>query len=208
MKYRIVIIGVLLSQLSCINQTKKQEAQSNDIQKPPALDTSISDSITNIESTNAESVVVYKKYPSEIEYYKDVYSQEKLIPADDILMLSITDSLFTENSENELFYFVVFTKSMIGSDGFYSEALGLSCFNFITTQPNKFANYFLTEPKLTEGDLNNWADYIFGEIQISRENEEMKSIKELEIQLIPHTTENKNLLERLITKIKNAHSKK
>jgi len=66
------------------------------------------------------------------DYFKEVYLQEKLISADEIKMLSITDSLFTNNSETDLFYFIVFTKSMNGSDGFYSEALGLTTFDFIT----------------------------------------------------------------------------
>ncbi|MBL4753935.1 MAG: hypothetical protein JKY52_10135 [Flavobacteriales bacterium] len=211
MKYRLVIIGVLILQLSCINQTDKKKPESKDSQTHSALTTSKSDSITNIESTNMEPQVGYKKYPSEFEYYKDVYSQEKLMPADDILMLSITDSLFTKNPENELFYFVVFTKSMIGSDGFYSEALGLSCYNFITTKSTKFATHFSSEPKLTEDDLNNWADYIFGEIQISRENEELEAIMELEAQLIDDIKaskiEYKELIERLIAKIKTSHNR-
>ena len=32
--------------------------------------------------------------------------------------------------------------------------------------------------------MDNWAQYVYGEIQISRENEEKKAVKELEIQLL------------------------
>ncbi len=122
-------------------------------------------------------------------YYKEIYYQEKLIPADDTMMLLITDSLFTTNPETDLFYFIVFTKSMNGSDGFYSEALGLSSFDFVSKKTEWFADYFNIAPKLTGKDMDNWASYIFGEIQISRENQEEKAITELENQLLNNIKE-------------------
>ncbi|WP_375561065.1 hypothetical protein ACE193_00500 [Bernardetia sp. OM2101] len=142
-------------------------------------------------------------------YYKEVYQTEKLISADDNKMLFITDSLFTNNTETDLFYFIVFTKSMNGSDGFYSEALGLSAFNFITKKTEWFVDYFNITPKLTDKD--NWADYIYGEIQISRENEEGKAVNELENKMLENIKgarkEYKPVIEKLIEKIKKAHNK-
>jgi hypothetical protein len=144
-------------------------------------------------------------------YYKDTYLQEKLISADDNKMLSITDSLFTSNKETELFYFIVFTKSMNGSDGFYSEALGLSAFEFITKKTEWFADYFNIAPKLTDKDMDNWAGYIYGEIQISREGQELKAINELETLTINNIKESRKeyraVIEKLIEKIKKAHNK-
>ena len=145
------------------------------------------------------------------DYFKEVYLQEKLISADEIKMLSITDSLFTNNSETDLFYFIVFTKSMNGSDGFYSEALGLTTFDFITKKTEWFANYFNIAPKLTDTDMDNWANFIYGEIQISREGEEFKAIKELETLCISNIKEArkeyKPIIEILIKKIKIIHNK-
>jgi len=144
------------------------------------------------------------------EYYKSVYRQEKLISANDNKMLSITDSLFTTDKETDLFYFIVFTKSMNGSDGFYSEALGLSAFEFITKKTEWFADYFNIAPKLNDKDMDNWAGCIYGEIQISREGEELKAIKELETLTINNIKESRKeyrpVIEKLIEKIKKAHN--
>jgi len=145
------------------------------------------------------------------KYYKEVYYQEKLISADDNLMLSITDSLFSTNQETDLFYFIVFTKSMNGSGGFYSEALGLSSFDFVSKKTEWFTDYFNIAPKLTDKDMDNWASSIYGEIQISRENEEEKAIIELENQLLDNIKEARKeyrpVIEKLIEKIKKAHNR-
>jgi len=118
------------------------------------------------------------------DYYKEIYRQEKIISADDNKMLSITENLFTKDSDKDLFFFIVFTKSMNGSDGFYSESVGLSAFEFLTKKTEWFADYFNNAPKLNDQDMDNWAKYIVGEIQISRENEEKKAVNELESLLL------------------------
>lgn len=145
------------------------------------------------------------------KYFKDIYYQEKLISANDNKMLSITDSIFTADKETDLFYFIVFTKSMNGSDGFYSEALGLSTFEFITKKTEWFANYFNIAPKLTDKDMDNWVRYIYGEIQISRKGEELNAINELETLTINNIKESrkeyKPVIEKLIKKIRKAHNK-
>lgn len=143
-------------------------------------------------------------------YFKDIYQQEKLISADDNKMLSITDSLFTTDEKTDLFYFIVFTKSMNGSDGFYSEALGLSAFNFVSKRTERFADCFNIAPKLTDMDMDNWANYVYGEIQISREGEELKAIKELELIVLENIKEARKeyrpVIEKFIEKIKKAHN--
>lgn len=140
------------------------------------------------------------------DYYKEIYRQEKLISTDDNKMLSITEQLFTDNPEKELFYFIVFTKSMNGSDGFYSEAVGLSSFKFVTTKTEKFADYFNIAPKLTDQDMEHWAQYVYGEIQISSENEEEQAVMELERKLLENIKEARKeyrvIIEKFIEKIK------
>lgn len=145
-------------------------------------------------------------------YYNNVYSQGKLIPASDDVMLSITDSLLTHDPDRKLFYFIVFTKSMNGADGFYAEAVGLSAFNFVTTRPEWFADYFNISPRLTDKDMDNWAKCIYGEIQISEEGHEQEAVKDLENVLLHDTRElrgeYKSVIEKLIEKIKStAHNK-
>lgn len=102
------------------------------------------------------------------------------MPAEDDKMLSITDSLFTLNPKTAKFFFYVFTYSMNEADGFYAEALGLSALDFIKERPEKFETYFRRSDKFSKKELYNWAECIYGEIQISRENEEQEAITELE----------------------------
>jgi len=144
------------------------------------------------------------------DYYKDIYRQEKLISADDNKMLSIADSLFTSNPKTDLFYFIVFTKSMNGSDGFYSEAVGLSAFNFLNQKTEQFADYFNIAPKLNEKDMINWASFIYGEIQISREGEELKAINDIETRCLENIKEArkeyKAVIEEFFERIKTLHN--
>lgn len=139
-------------------------------------------------------------------YYKEIYRQEKLIKADDNKMLSVTENLFTSDTDKDLFYFIVFTKSMNGSDGYYSEAIGLSAFEFVTEKTEQFADYFNIAPKLNNQDMDNWAQYVYGEIHISRENEEKKAVNELESLLLENIKgarkEFEVVIKRFIEKIK------
>jgi hypothetical protein len=207
------IFGLTFLFLSCGQQTENKETRTTESKL-------VNDSIP--EKTKTETTTKNPKeetaspYRQEInkaladttidDYYKEIYRQEKLISADDNKMLSITENLFTDDPDKDLFYFIVFTKSMNGSDGFYSEALGLSSFEFVTTKTEKFADYFNIAPKLTDQDMDNWAQYVYGEIQISRENHEEKAVKELETQLFENIKgdrkEYRVIIERFIEKIK------
>jgi hypothetical protein len=161
---------------------------------------------------DTSSTTQIKPNPLTIDnYFKETYQRGKLVKADDKLMESIQDSLFSGRCIQP-FYFVVFTKSMNGADGFISEGIGDSAFRFITTRTDDFANYFNRFPELNEQDLGNWAQYIFGEIQITREHEELKGLRELENLLSKNeeksTKENQTMISRLIKRIRNtAHEK-
>ena len=205
----IFIFGLTFLLFSCGQHTHKNENQS----RKTAFDTIIdSTNFTTIDQTDQNSspyqieLVKALNDPTIDNYYKEIYRKEKLISAADNKMLSITDSLFTNNPDRDLFFFVVFTKSMNGSDGFYAEALGYSAFEFVTKKTLQFAEYFNSTPKLTDQDMNNWAKYVYGEIQISRENQELKAVKELERQLLENIKgarkENKVVIDRFIKKIK------
>ena len=143
----------------------------------------------SIADTNATGQIIspYQKElnnaladPAIDNYYKEICRQEKLSSWNDDKLLSITDSLFTSDPDKDLFYFIVFTKSMNGADGYYSEALGFAAYRFITQKTECFADYFNIAPKLSDLDMDNWVIYICGEIEISREGEELKAVKELE----------------------------
>ncbi|UKJ05806.1 hypothetical protein [Solitalea lacus] len=198
-----LLLGLTLL-LSCEQQTNKSEtvltktkSEKNLIAETANLDSTISPYQQEVNKALAD--------PTIDNYYKEIYRQEKLIIRDDNKMLSITKNLFTKDNNKDLFYFIVFTKSMNGSDGFYSEAVGLSAFEFVTNYTEQFADYFNVAPKLTDHDMDNWANYIYGEIQISREKQENQAIKELENQLLENVKlsrpEYKVVIERFIKKI-------
>ena len=210
----LLIYGLTFLLLSCGQQTDKKENESQSESKLKTDSVKVNnqqDTTTKIK--NQETVSPYQQELNKAladttvdDYFKSIYRQEKLISADDNKMLSITDSLFTDNPDKDLFYFIVFTKSMNDSDGFYSEAVGLSSFKFVTTETEKFADYFNIAPKLTDQDMENWVQYVYGEIQISRENEEKQAVKELETQLLDNIKEARKedrvIIEQFIEKIK------
>lgn len=208
-----LIFGLTFLILSCGQQTdqKKKSDAGTKFETDSVTEKNEQDTMTIIQ--NAGTVSPYQQELSKTladttidDYYKEIYRQEKLISADDNKMLSITERLFTADSDKDLFYFIVFTKSMNGSDGFYSEAVGLSSFEFVTTKTEMFADYFHNAPKLTEQDMENWVQYVYGEIQMSRENEEEQAIKELEILLLDNIKEARKeyqvIIEKFIKKIK------
>ncbi len=124
------------------------------------------------------------KNPSVPNYYKKVLREGRLIKAEDSLMLSITELLFTPEQDEDLFYFLVFTKSLNGADGFYSEALGLAAMDFLRENTMTFASYFDIAPDLTATDMKNWSSCIYGELQISEEGNEEQAIFDLEKDLV------------------------
>jgi hypothetical protein len=141
-------------------------------------------------------------------YFKEILKKGCLVNhPDDNVMLSITDSLFTLDAERQLFYFIVFTKSMYKSDGFYSEALGLSALRFVRENTDRFADYFNIIPLLSDKDFNNWIDVVWGEIMISEENQECKAIDDLEIQLNENIKGNRKgyklIIDKFIDGLKN-----
>lgn len=118
------------------------------------------------------------------QYYKNVYRQGKIITGNDQLMLSITERIFTAEPNQAYFYFLVFTKSMNGADGFYSEALGLAAMDFLRENTGAFASYFDGAPELTALDMKSWAHCVYGEMQISEEGNEEQAIYDLEKELM------------------------
>ena len=222
----ILLLGLVL--FSCGNQqsekSKVESSSSNTIKTLSVNSFYIDEEEVNSDEWKVfitDSTMSHSPFQIELDnalnnesidnYYKEIYQKERLISADDVKMLSITDSLFTADTETDLFYFIVFTKSMNDSEGFYSEALGLSAFNFLAKKTEWFADYFNIAPKLTDKDMDNWAYCVFGEIQISRKGEELKAIEELELVTLNNIREARKeyrpVIEKIIEKIK-AHNKK
>jgi hypothetical protein len=198
----IFFLGLSFLILSCVQQTGKNETQLIE-------SINVKDNIVEIAKTytltKESSISPYQQElnkaltdPTIDNYYKEIYRQEKLIVADDDKMLSITEMLFTNDKDKDLFFFIVFTKSINGSDSFYAEAAGLSAYEFVTKKTEWFADYFNIALKLNVQDMDNWAKIVYSEIQISRENEEKKAVKELENQLLENISVARKEYEHVI----------
>jgi hypothetical protein len=138
-------------------------------------------------------------------YFQEIYNAKKLIWAEDDLMLTIIDSLYSKDSNNCCYYFEVFTMSMNGSDGFYSESVGYNAYKFLNSYLEQFANCFSNSSKLGDLEMKNWAYYVYAEIQISNENEEQKALLEfidqIEIAKIEIGSEFEPVLSQLISNL-------
>ncbi|MBC7425297.1 MAG: hypothetical protein H7321_02075 [Bacteroidia bacterium] len=138
-------------------------------------------------------------------YYKEIYRQGKLTTIDYKNLLSLPKKLFKKDTANDLFFFIVFTKSLSSSDEFYSEGAGLTALKFVTENTEKFAVNFNNAPYLNDQDLNNWAKCIYSEIQISNEKFETRAVRNLENRLLKNIKgskkENIDIVTKLIEKI-------
>jgi hypothetical protein len=115
-----------------------------------------------------------------LAYFYNVIQSQKIIKSSDSQMLSVTDSLFRDDKRKQSFYFLVFTKSMRESDGFYSEALSSKSFEYVTSRTDEFVRNICLNQDLDEIDLANWAEYVFSEIRISYEGQESEEINKIE----------------------------
>lgn len=144
-------------------------------------------------------------------YFKEVFLRDTLVKADDDLMLSIIDSLYTTNDHYAFFYFTVFTKSMKGADGFYSEGVGLDAMRYIKIYADRFALYFNKSNQFTKHDLNNWGLSLYCELSIVHGENQEQGIKELEHYLKTSiqawNKEDKKVIEELIASVYFYYSK-
>tara|TARA_B100001173_G_C15774606_1_gene456610 strand:- start:45 stop:704 length:660 start_codon:yes stop_codon:yes gene_type:complete len=124
--------------------------------------------------TNKELINLSLKDTNISSYLKEIYAQKKLVPANDSIMLTIVDSIGTK-SKNSLFYFLTFTYSMNGSDGFLSEIIGYTSLDYLKNNTKEFFNYYNTVEELNENHLGQWAEYIANEIYISN-SEQIETI--------------------------------
>ncbi|HBS87449.1 MAG: hypothetical protein A2W91_00715 [Bacteroidetes bacterium GWF2_38_335] len=127
------------------------------------------DSAQNISKTN--------------DYFNRIFNEGRLIQSDFSIMLSVGDSLFSEDTEKKMFYFIVFTKALNGTDGAYSEKYGIVAYEFVTTKTEIFCDNFLNSSGLTDADLENWAKIVCGEILIQYENHVERNIDILEARM-------------------------
>ncbi len=116
---------------------------------------------------------------------KDLYLNNRL-PTDDNDVLSLFDSIVTNNTETRPFYFLTLTRTMKNADGAYSEALGAMAKEFVEKRTVEFLTYFTEEPLLTKDELSDWANAVASEIQIEFEGKELKEAQTMNATMKTH----------------------
>lgn len=128
---------------------------------------------------------------------KDLYLG-KVRPTDNEENLSLIDSI-NSSGQARGFYFLAITKSMKFADGAYSEPLGIAAKAYVEDNTIEFLSYFIdNKDKLTEEDYKNWANFVYGEIQIESEGTEQKAVNDLKAKMINNC---KDLSEEYKTRI-------
>src|SRR5690606_11536743 len=90
--------------------------------------------------------------------------------------LALLDSLTAKDKTARPFYFKVVTKSEKKSDGYYSEGLGYTGYNYVLNNTQEFTSYFDNRQCHTENDLATWADIVIMEFSINGEGSYDKPI--------------------------------
>lgn len=130
---------------------------------------------------------IYGQAPVDINFYhdnkqisktaKDFYF-DKFKAADDTRTFSIIDSLKTKNNQTRPFYILLVSKIIDKSDGALSESLGVSCKDFLESQPDFLIDFLYSKNKIVDKHyFDNWAHIIAGEFMIDCEEKEKKCIK-------------------------------
>lgn len=130
---------------------------------------------------------VYGQVPLDIKTYldnkqisktaKDFYNS-KFKATDNTKTFSIVDSLKTKNNLTRPFYIFLVSKIIDNADGALSESIGISCKDFIESQPDFLIDFLYSKSKIVDTRfLDNWANQIAGEFRIDCEGREKQCIK-------------------------------
>lgn len=118
---------------------------------------------------NFENFISDKRTP---KLAKDIYLDKDWNLSNDMEALALLDSLNANDISARPFYFKVTTKTYKKSDGYFSEALGATRYNYVLKNTQEFASHFDNKECFTENDLETWADIVLLEIHIEQENVE------------------------------------
>lgn len=103
---------------------------------------------------------------------KDIYLDNDWNLSNSTEALALLDSLTAKNKTSRAFYFKVVTMTYKNSDGYFSEGLGHTGYNYVLNNTKEFATYFENKECFTDKDLETWADIVLLEIQLEQDNAE------------------------------------
>jgi hypothetical protein len=103
---------------------------------------------------------------------KDIYLDNDWNLSNDNEALALLDSLTAKNKASRPFYLKVVTKTYKKSDGYFSEGLGNTGYNYVLNNTQEFVTYFDNKECFTDNDLEIWSDIVLLEIHIEQDNVE------------------------------------
>ncbi len=172
MKLKVIII-LTLGLLSCNNSANKK----------PVDNETAKDSLAHFDTFYLDENEVnnneYKEFhqcdfnkflnnPKTPQLAKDIYLGKEWDLSNDTEVLSLLDSLKAKDKTSRPFYFKVITLSKKKSDGYYSEGLGHTGYNYVVHNTQEFVSYFENKQCHTDNDLATWADIVILEFSIRR----------------------------------------
>ncbi|PIQ22737.1 MAG: hypothetical protein COW65_01415 [Cytophagales bacterium CG18_big_fil_WC_8_21_14_2_50_42_9] len=104
------------------------------------------------------------------EAAKKILSGENYNRWNDTYLLSLIDSLNSNNKESRKYYFKVFNKIMDKADGYVSEAIGTSALKYTSNHTIEFIEW---SRELTEKQLDSWAYHVGVEISLSSQSNDL-----------------------------------
>ncbi|MBL4704972.1 MAG: hypothetical protein JKY54_10650 [Flavobacteriales bacterium] len=194
-----ILFGTLILSACSIDHSKENIVEEGHFNTNSANEVQGAFGNENVRKDSLSGEWLYT-FTSQKEYFDEVLEQSNLIISENFNPDAIADSLFSSNQKQQSYFFSVFTKSMTGADGSYSELVGLSSLKFLLDSPDKFAHYFATNPTLDVLDLSNWARFISSELEISGENQEVVC-DQIQAQKLANEKE-KEMINKLIQLIK------
>jgi hypothetical protein len=118
----------------------------------------------------------FLKDPKTSKLALDIYLDKDWDLSDDNETSALLDSLTAKVKSSRPFYFKVITKSKKKSDGYYSEGLGYTGYNYVLNNTQEFAAYFDNLQCHTYNDLMTWVDIVLLEFSIIGGNSSDNSI--------------------------------
>ncbi len=152
------------------------------------------------------SISYFLKHDQIPQVCKDLFLKKRA-PIDDSDILSLMDSIFTNNNDTRPFYFLTITQTMEKADGAYAEPLGMMAKSFVEKRTKDFIGLFENESLLTKRDFDEWAMSVAGEIEIMSEGKEQLEIANVQSKMILNcsdcTDTQKKLILDFITTVRN-----
>lgn len=103
--------------------------------------------------------------------FRELYTGARA-PSDDEATDALMDSLtVSTDSRRHPFYFAVFTRRILGSDGALGEASGVYAREYVETRPQRFLDYFTSESWTAPADFREWAYAVLLELSIAEDGE-------------------------------------